>query len=342
MRICLLGDYSGNVDEGMKKVAYHLAQELCRAHSVLPLNAKNFTYPSFWRTLRGFRPQIVHYVPGPSILSFLLVRFIKTYCRGTKTVVSAMHPAFYSPSYFSHGFTYGFSSLFKPVLPWLKPDLVLTQSQKTETMFNQMGFRTAFLPAGVDVSKFAPVPLETKRQLREKYGLEKGRFVILHIGSIGKFRNLQVLKGLQGEDQVLIAGSTSTGVHRQLHQELKEKSCLVWTSYFDRVEELYLLSDCYVFPARDEMSAIEMPLTVLEAMSCNLPVVSTRFGALPRAFSEGEGLIFVEKEEDFLPALNQIKNGNMMVKTREKVLPYSWEKVAKKLEQIYADLLLQE
>ena len=60
-----------------------------------------------------------------------------------------------------------------------------------------------------------------------------------------------------------------------------------------------------------------------------------QFGALTRVFKEGNGLIFVDKEEDFIITLENVKSDVIDVKTREMVLPYSWGNITKKLEKIY-------
>jgi glycosyltransferase involved in cell wall biosynthesis len=49
-------------------------------------------------------------------------------------------------------------------------------------------------------------------------------------------------------------------------------------------------------------------------------------------------LFFADTEWEFLNALEEVKNG-MRVKTREKVEPYSWANIAKKLENIYFNLV---
>jgi hypothetical protein len=59
------------------------------------------------------------------------------------------------------------------------------------------------------------------------------------------------------------------------------------------------LADVYVFPNfvdREDtiLSAIDIPLSVPGAMSCNLPVITTRFGGLDRLLEDRSGLFFVE------------------------------------------------
>jgi glycosyltransferase involved in cell wall biosynthesis len=326
MKICLLGEYSGNLDEGMKKVASHFAEELSKEHRVLTLDLRGAFTKVFWKDIKNFESEIIHYIPGPSLKSFILLKIISLYCRDAKTIMSAMHPH-----------VTRLSELF---IPFVKPDLILSQSHKTEIMFKKLGCKTEFLPCGVDIRKFTPATIRSKEELREKYGIEKEMFVILHIGSIKEGRNVPLTEKLQkGNHQVIIVGAISTGIEKKVVQQLKKSGCLVWKKYFKNIEEIYALSDCYVFPTPpvNKLNSIEMPLSVLEAMSCNLPVISTKFGALTRVFKEGDGLIFVEGEEQFVSSLEEIKSG-INVKTREKVLSYSWENIVRELESIYGHL----
>ena len=120
---------------------------------------------------------------------------------------------------------------------------------------------------------------------------------------------------------------------------LKDAGCIVWTNYFPNLEEIYALSDCYVFPTINRRACIETPLSVLEAMACNLPVITTKFGALPRMFKEGEGLFFIKSEREVSKIIEILKNNNLKIKTREKILPYSWEVIGKRLIKIYSELI---
>ncbi|MGB7533089.1 MAG: glycosyltransferase family 4 protein [Halobacteriota archaeon] len=342
MKICILGNTTGNIDEGMKKITFNIARELSKNHDILTLNPLEVFSWDFWRAIKNFKPQIIHYIPGPSIKSFILVKTLSIYLKDAKTIISATHPGFYGIRGFSYGLSYALSSILKNFVPLLKPDLILTQSYDSEEMFKSMGCKTEFLPNGVRADKFVPVSADIKERLREKYRIDKRKFVLLHVGPIKRERNIQIFKKLQGHgNQVIIAGSTSTGMEDDLIQELRDQGCLIWTGYHQNIEDVYALSDCFVFPAMIGMSSIELPLSVMEAMSCNLPVISTRFGALNRAFPGEDGLIFVDKEDDFLQGIEKIKNGNIEIRTREKVLLYSWENIVKRLEETYERVLYE-
>lgn len=338
LRICLLADYTGHDDEGMKKTACNYYRELAKSHDVKLLDIEGITSVNFWKEIRDFQPQIIHYIPGPSILSFLAVKGMKLYSHRAKTVISAMHPSFYGIKGLTYGPVFGLSSMLKNLIPLLKPDILLVQAFDTEAMFSQLGCRTEFLSGGVDTKVFAPVPQQIKLKLRKEYGIDRGKFTILHVGSFRKWRNVQTLsRFLNSETQVFIVGSTAN-IEDDIYQMLSRDGCILRREYIANIDEVYKLSDCYLFPTFDRRGSIEIPSSVLEAMACNLPVITTRFGALPRTFEEGEGLYFAE-EDRFSLLLDKVKTYDERIRTRDKVLPYSWDIITERLERLYVELL---
>jgi len=329
MRICILSEYSGSTDEGMRNIAYHLGKELSRQHQVLHLGIlprRNLLQLQFWKRMRDFGPKIINFIPGPSLKALMFLKIVKLCCPRAKTVVFASHPFI--------------SRLGRRLIPLFKPDLVLTPYPVKEGIFSNAGCNTCFMPNGIDTERFTPVSREEKLRLRQKYQVAKDRFVALHVGAVDRDRNVPLLSKIQQEPdtQVLIVGSLSLPMEPDVYQDLVSMGCLVWREYFPNIEEIYRLSDCYVFPTVHWRKSVELPVSVLEAMSCNLPVISTPYKVLPQLFTPGDGLSFADKEEDFPLLLRQIKSGVTEVKTRDKVLPYSWEDIINKLEQVYSDL----
>jgi len=328
MRLCFISQYDGRLDEGMGNIAFHLCHELSQNHNVLHLKIVPYMPPAatFWQKIAEFQPQIIHLIAGPSIRGLLLLKIFKLLHHNIKTVASTPQP--------------NFSVFEKRFIPLFKPDLVLFQSHESEMLFANYGCRTRFLMNGVDIEKFSPAAESVKQELRNKYQVSAEKFVVLHVGPVKKNRNMMLLNKLSQDrnTQVIIAGGITSGEDLEVHRDLEAGGCLVLRKYFEHVEELYALSDCYIFPTMDKIGCIEIPLSVLEAMACNLPVVSTRYGALPMVFAEGAGLWYAKKEEEFVHLLNKVKAG-IEVKTREKVLLYSWKNVAGKLETIYAEIL---
>jgi len=324
MKICLVGHYRARPDNrgdlGVKHVGLQIARKVSERHQTIEVNIRE---PLSWRGARPFQPQVVHFILGPSMLGLLAARLFALCCSEARTVLSAPNP----------------DLPFRKLGAFLRPELVLVQSYESESKFRSMGCATRFLPNGVDVDRFRPLSPRRKSQLRDKYGIKRDRFVILHVGPIIKGRNVELLGQLQnGNQQVIVIGRTAP-LDSSSYGALKDKGCIVLTHYLEHIEEMYALSDCYVFPTppANRAASIEMPLSVMEAMSCNLPVIATRFGALPRAFEEGEGLLFVDCEDDPFQELDRVKEG-VEARTRDKVLPYGWDNVVSSLERIYDEI----
>lgn len=337
MRICLLGDFTGNPDEGMKNVATHICHGLSQHHDVLKAGPSQVFSKSFSRTLRSFDPEIVHYLHGPTIRSLVAIRSVALYTkRRAQLVVSATRP------YFSR-----FGSWVSPLF---RPDLVLTQSEKYEEFFRSKGFRTRFFPNGVDCDGFTPPSSDEKAFLREKLGLPQDKRICLHVGHIKTNRNLGILCRIQqmAGVQAIVLGSTTEDMKDELKAELEAAGVIIRREFVRDVSQYYKSADVYVFPVQgtsdrlprhyNEIGAIDLPLSVLEAMACNLPVVTTPFGALTRLFEEGQGFAYAKTEEELLACVGRALNGGRC-NTRSKVLPYDWGNLVKRLEAIYKELL---
>jgi len=73
---------------------------------------------------------------------------------------------------------------------------------------------------------------------------------------------------------------------RGVARELKSMGVTLTIGRLDDIRTAYWAADCYVFPVVDPHSAVGVPLSVLEALACGVPVVSTRFDGLGQALGE--------------------------------------------------------
>jgi glycosyltransferase involved in cell wall biosynthesis len=284
--------------------------------------------------MKDFRPDVLHYLSGPSPFSFIILRTLLLACRVQSnhqicSVMSATQPwlPFNSVSF----------------LRKLKPDLLLVQSNQSEAYFRRMDFCLEYLPNGVDVKKFRPTDNRLRKKLRDKYGLRMDEFIVLHIGPVRANRGLDALKQVAEikDCRVLIVGSTSSRFEKSIFLDLAKSGCIIWRKYIRSIQEIYQLGDLYVFPVEDQLGSIENPLSVLEAMSCNLPVITTKFGGLSRMFTEGNGLFFVNSRLQIPELVEDIQSHDVKrlgVDTRKKVMPYSWDNIARSLSGYYSQL----
>lgn len=322
MKISILGSYSNTLDEGVANVSYHVYENLRSRHPRLSLlNVQNAYTLKFWKCILALKPNIIHYVPGPTLKGLILVKLIRL-LTGSRSVVSATQPIL--PKY------------FKIISSFLKPDIVIVQSKKSENLFRSLNYKTIFIPNGVDTDKFTPVNYEKKIELRKKFGLDEREFIVLHIGPLKKGRNQKSLLQLNNE-KILLVLSTSAGSEEWLHKELTKANVTIWTDFFPNIQEVYAIADVYIFPVFEELNSIEIPLSVLEALACNLPVITTRYGGLNRILQDGEGLFFIDTEEQIPELVSKIKNG-CKIDTRKKIEALSWKNIVKDMSDIYEEL----
>lgn len=323
MKICLIGHFTDDLDEGVRIVGKCMAKELERFG--IEIMKINISSVFSWKKISNFNPDVIHFVMSPTLMGLVIAKFISILHSNKKIIISAIHPSI--PNW--------------KLLRILKPDLVLVQSDESKKIFEYVGFRTKLLSNGVDINKFKPINIKLKHELRDKFGLPQNQFIILHLASLKKERNLNVFKKIQMQEgnQIVIIGRENEIADNQVISDLRDAGCIIWIKHFPKIEEIYNMSDCYIFPTINKKACIEMPLSVLESMACNSPVITTKFGGITKVFESGGGLFFTENIEDTYEAIDMIKTQKIEITTREKVLPYSWTNIIKRLELFYDELL---
>ena len=337
-RVCVLSeDLSGAPDEGVKKLALSIARAIGQRHDLTLLSTegrapldgarlaaapRTFMSTALRRELARAAPEILIYVSRSSttLMAFLRSRVLRLFCPDARLVLVGLQAR-------RHG------RLQRRLAGRLAPDLVLVQSPESQRYLETLGCRTALLPSGVDTAVYRPVSLGERRDLRQRYGLPHDRPIVLHVGHLKRERGVGVLADLAaGGVQPVLITSSSTAQQPGLAEELRRAGVDVRTDYQPNVEHFYQLADCYVFPVASGDHAIEVPLSVLEAFACDLPVVTTRHGGLPRAFGRANhpGLVFADTPSELVAeALRLARSG--VRDTRSLALPYSWEAAAASL-----------
>lgn len=333
MKICFIGYFKDDFDEGVRNVGKSIPDYLMKAEAHIEIVIKNIDILSIFSTstlrdIRIFKPDIIHLLISPTPLGLIAAKWVSIMNKDSKIIVSGIHPSIPKTKMFS----------------LLKPHLLLSQSSESEHLFRSLGYATRILPNGVNVEKFKPINTYKKIKLRKNYNVPESKYILLHLASLTKERNLDIFCKLQkiNNIQVIIIGRIDNRIEPNVVKNLEDSGCIVWINHFSNIEDIYNLSDCYVFPTIDRRACIETPLSVLEAMACNLPVITTRFGALPNLFRSSDGLIFVDDDDEIMNAINKLQSDEINITTREQVLNYSWNNIIKDLINLYIDLIESE
>lgn len=184
-------------------------------------------------------------------------------------------------------------------------DMIMTLSKEWEDYILSKGIsqdRLMLVRNGVNTSKFKPATVERKLSSKLRLGFHGDSFVI------GFFAKRQLSdfdrKGIDTFEAaltLLIAREPNIAVllvgpgWKTLVQSLKKQGVLYkWFSYLDpheKIIELYNALDCYWITSRIEGG----PVTLLEAMSCGVPCISTGVGLSLELIESGETGYLIEK-----------------------------------------------
>jgi glycosyltransferase involved in cell wall biosynthesis len=149
--------------------------------------------------------------------------------------------------------------------------------------------RTALIPNSVDTRRFAPVSEKKKKALRQALGLPESSIVMTYTGRLVTYKGLPLLLEVWRQLReryrhitLVLVGSGGLDMHN-CEDALKEfvathhlQESVRFAGGVSNVEEFLQASDAFVFPTEDDA----FPSSVVEAMSCGLPIVATPVGAI--------------------------------------------------------------
>ncbi|OGO04704.1 MAG: hypothetical protein A2Y73_01265 [Chloroflexi bacterium RBG_13_56_8] len=222
--------------------------------------------------------------------------------------------------------------------------------------------KIAVIPCGINLNLFRPI---NEQIAREKLGLPDGRRLLLFVGRLDPVKGLDVLlkamceltrrlKPYRAKDLSLAV----IGGDRESHLE-------AMTSYPECLQEIRQelgLEDLVIFVgsrAQEDLpyyysaaAACVMPslyesfgMVALEAMACGTPVIASRVGGLTFTVRDGEtGFLVPEGNPEALAEKLELVLRDNCLRQRlghraaQVARSYSWDVVADEIEQLYAEL----
>lgn len=322
-------------DEGIKNIVYSLSKQLKTKNNVtlvtkhgnntggidaLKINLnKLFLSNSLNFLLREYKPDIVLYIPmaSCSFYSFIRAKILKLMRSQIKVVLLCVQHRKYS--------------LFQRFATrrFLKPDMILLLGKRDEPCFLNMGMKVKVLPPAIDIDRFCPAFGSEERSIRTEFNIPLDKRIVLHVGHIRKSRNLECFFDIQDQDntQVVIVASSTWGEDVDLRQRLESKGIRIIDGFISDMSRIYKMSDVYVFPVINRTGATDMPLSVLEAMACNLPVISTRYGGLVDFFAEDAGFRYFDTQKELIEIIRDIGN-KKEISNYKKIESFTWKRFA--------------
>ena len=260
--------------------------------------------------------QSVLYIPFPAPTLSMSIRIflLSLFCRkGLRVMMIRQYPM---------------NCVSKILLRLSKAEIVAFSKKAYEFYYPMVKGRVLYLKSGIDTKKFVPVLEEKSRELKIKYGFDPERPIILHVGHMKEGRNVAELKKIDKKYQVLLVVSTLSKERQntQLKEELLQSSNIrVMEGYIPCIEEIYQMSDVYFFPVKKVGHCIDVPLSCLEAASCNKPIVTTDYGEMSE-FSEVDGFYFIDDmTSDVINEKIEKALSNNSFNMRDSVMNYDYD-----------------
>jgi glycosyltransferase EpsD len=133
---------------------------------------------------------------------------------------------------------------------------------------------------GVDTEKFQPISIKQKLSKREQYGYKKDEFLLFYAAEFNKNKNQQFLihtlslvKDKIPQVKLLLAGTGPLLEEcKTLAKNLGVSDYIDFLGYRSDIQEILPICDLAVASSLRE----GLPVNLMEAMACELPVIATR------------------------------------------------------------------
>ena len=187
---------------------------------------------------------------------------------------------------------------------------------------------------GINAEKFVPPANIDTRALKEKYGFDPDKPLVLHVGHCSRGRGLEDFLQIKGAQRLIIA----SGMFEDdaLVKALEDDGVTIMSGYLENVEEIFQMSDAYLFPTRSSDNVISIPLSVMEALACGVPVIGYRtFSNLDSIGCTDGAVTFIDSPEEIdsvLPDVIAKKSNDSMLRNTG-----SWSDTAAEILRIVSE-----
>ena len=315
MRIHVISTVNGQQNEGMRNVATHISRRFEEKNEVLYSSLRDLVRMPF-RCMKSDVTMI--------------------FARCTKTVYSVAKIC----SIFSKKLV--MVMVQKPQDEFLKKNTAhpincdwLTICEKdAEGIALCKGRTMTLFEAGINAEKFSPVSKDTADSLKERYGFDKTKPLVVHVGHCSQGRGLEDFCHIDGEEFSRLVVASGMFESQDTVNALEKAGVKILSGYIENVNEIYQMADVYLFPTQNGDFVISVPLSVMEALSCGTPAVCYEsFDKIKSIKTKDEkALTFVRDKGQLQAAV--LKAAQYKTDSSWLANPKSWETVADEIYKI--------
>jgi starch synthase len=232
---------------------------------------------------------------------------------------------------------------------------IFALSDREGELLSELGVseeKVSIVSNGVDEFYLEEPAADELEAVRAKFALGPHP-VLLFMGSLHGYKGLDVflksLSAIRQPVQAVVAGQFRADRERE---ELLRRSSLsqsiiqsiVFTNAVSNNElrALYHSADLFVYPTRGDT----LPLVVLEAMACGLPIVSTTVGGIPYMVGREEGILVSPDDPDAVArAVNELladsarRNAKAKSARNNVLARFRWPEAAQRAVEGYRGVL---
>lgn len=312
MIIHIIGTVTGQVNEGMRNIATHLAKEFENDNKVLYSGLKQI--PQI--LINSRKSDVTFIFARANKMVYELSKIVSMLCQNT-WIVLVQKP--------DEDF------INKNNKKTLKCNyLSITQNDVKDVKILK-DYKKKIFNVGIKANKFSPVSNKKQEELKVKYGFDPQKLLVVHVGHCSKGRGLEDFLQITTAQRMVVASGMFED--QQVVELLKKAGVKLYTGYLENVEEIYQMADVYLFPTKSTEFVISIPLSVMEALSTGVPVIGYKsFKNLKEISSKEGAVVLVDKADDIdevLPMIAKMKSDVSLLSNTD-----SWKVVASKVLNI--------
>lgn len=306
MVIHVIGTVNGQVNEGMRNIATHLAKEFEKDNTVLYSGLKQILQI----VLNSKHADVTMIFARANNLIYSLASIVTKLCKNTWIVLVQKPDSDFMEKNNKH--------------PLKCSYLSITECDMKDVKVAS-GCKKKLFSVGIKTEKFVPVSSERQKMLKQKYGFDPSKPLVIHVGHCSKGRGLEDFVKIHTAQRMVVASGMFED--ENVVRILNEAKVKIHKGYLENIEEIYQMADVYLFPTRSAEFVISIPLSAMEALSSGVPVIGYKSFENLNELKGSEGSITLidnaEQLDKVLPEVIRKKsNHSLLEKTG------SWDDVA--------------